>query len=176
MHLSDRVPFSCYGQARLLKRDQAGKTYLTVDPLTSDSQRTFIRMIRREALSEDLDKIADICSWYRGVRHLHIAPLQNAVVTRDGDLYYSRQYFDRKTIRESGFKELSSLLKTVAFIHKAGVCHGNIKPSNLIGIDAQDSVNTFVLVDPYIPRKNPVDHLTIEDVHFTAPEILARKH
>ena len=103
-----------------------------------------VKAIRKGSFTDDLPSLVDMLSWYRGLRHPHIAGMLNAGLTPKGNLFYVRDFAPPTQLFSTKDMELLNvLLGAVDFLHSMGRVHGSIKPSNVLA-----SSKSMQLADP----------------------------
>jgi len=106
-------------------------------------------------------------SWYRGLRHAHVAGILDAGLTSKGDLFYVRDFAPPAPLfGTKDMESLNALLGAVDFLHRMGRVHGSIKPSNVVA-----SSKSVQLADSWIPQPW-AEPSSEEEVRFSAPEVL----
>ncbi len=118
------------------------------------------------------------------IRHPHIISVYDFGFGRQGQPYYTMEYLDGgRTILESS-KDLSSqekadllfqMLQALAYLHRQGILHRDLKPTNALVVDDRLKLLDFGLS---VITERTVEHLTQTTsgtVAYLAPEIFQGK-
>src|SRR5437867_9917007 len=154
---------------RLLREDRYTKTFLANDHLL-DLENVVVRIISKDCVNGDYDRLIEHFSWNIGVHHRQFATVFDSGFTKQQHLYVVREYLPPSELPSSEiFTTVKSLISAVDFLAGHGCVHGNIKPSNIFV--SQESVK---LTDAKVPGAGLRDDA--ESVHFVAPEIWGSGH
>lgn len=163
----------------ILRQTPDTVTYLAKNRI--DAQRGVLKVVRRETVTD-----SDIAAFERNVdrarqlRHSHLIPVHAHGVT-DGAVwswsdYVSGQQFG-DIMRAAGRMDVEACVNWIEqiagaldYMHRRGVVHGNLKPSNVL-VDAQRWAR---LADQLLIPLDP-DSIEGESLEYLAPEQLARE-
>ena len=142
------------------------KVFLADDSLM---ERGFVvvRVFRRGLFNSYRENLCRFFSWNQGVSHPHLGKILDVGVTDANEVFCVREYIQasQELFQVDPTQWIKHLFATVQFLHENSRIHGALKPSNLF---IQDGL--LKITDPRIfPHK---DH-SIEDIRYTAPEVLA---
>ena len=155
-----------FALVRILREDRRSKTFLANDNLL-DRENVIVRIIKRDQIKVDRDRVVEHFSWSIGVQHSQLASVLDAGLTKKHDLYYVREYLPTSELFSvDPLAVMRSLISAVAFLSRHRRVHGAIKPSNIFVTNA-----IFKLTDATFGRL-PAFADNDESVHFTAPEAL----
>jgi transcriptional regulator with GAF, ATPase, and Fis domain/tetratricopeptide (TPR) repeat protein len=150
----------------ILREDRQSRTFLANDNLL-DRERVIVRIIRKDHVQVDREKLIEHFSWLIGVQHSHFATVLDAGLTRKQDLYYVREYVPHSELFSiDPLVATRFLICAVDFLSRHRRAHGAIRPSNIF-----ITTDTFKLTDARLSRLRSTDE-SDESIHFSAPEVL----
>jgi len=174
-----------YRVDRHLKLNVFKSSYSCVD-LYNDQKSIVLKTIHLSSnLSETYSEWSRNLSLRRRLRHPHLARIVDFGITEDsGKLYFVEEWITGKDLFSGtdgmGVEEmlhlLSEIFQSVSFLHRRGIIHGNLKPSNIFIISDENGSPHFKLTDFGLFRSRPaLDLGAVESggmLSYTAPEIL----
>src|SRR5215831_3910697 len=155
-----------FALVRILREDRQSKTFLADDNLL-DREKVIVRIIRKDHVQIDREKLIEHFSWLIGVQHCQFATVLDAGLTRKQDLYYVREYLPHSELFSvDPLVAARFLISAVDFLSRHHRAHGSIRPSNIFV-----TTDTLKLTDARFSRLRLTDE-NDESIHFSAPEIL----
>src|SRR5262245_1680961 len=155
-----------FALVRILREDRQSRTFLANDNLLG-REKVIVRIIRKDHVQVDREKLIEHFSWLIGVQHSQFATVLDAGLTRKQDLYYVREYLPHSELFSvDPLVAARFLISAVDFLSRHHRAHGSIRPSNIFV-----TTDTFKLTDARFSRLRLTDE-NDESIHFGAPEIL----
>src|SRR5215510_16620159 len=120
-----------FALVRILREDRQSKTFLANDNLL-DRENVIVRIIRKDHVHVDRDKLIEHFSWLIGVQHSQLATVLDAGLTKRQDLYYVREYLPPSELfAPDPVPVMRSLISVIGFLSQHRRVHGALRPSNI---------------------------------------------
>jgi len=171
---------------RLDRKLQEGISATVWEGSSRHVPRTYaIKVVDRKDLSQAEDgAVLNEVSILKSLRHRHIVPLLDFLETPErfylvmhkcdgGDVLDRVANIDQYSEKDACQLSLG-LLQAVAFMHKRGIAHRDLKPQNLLLESHDDNTNVKVCDFGYAKRVHMPKSLTTlcGSLHYVAPELL----